>query len=47
MTDYVAYMRVSTAKQGRSGLGKDAQEAAINAFLREEDNLLKPPYVGV
>ncbi|MBD2841511.1 recombinase family protein [Erythrobacter rubeus] len=45
MTDYVAYMRVSTAKQGRSGLGLEAQQAAINGFLREGDKLLSPPYV--
>lgn len=45
MTDYVAYARVSTAKQGRSGLGLEAQQSAINAFLREGDKLLTPVYV--
>ncbi|MBX7482335.1 recombinase family protein [Qipengyuania qiaonensis] len=45
MTDYVAYARVSTAKQGRSGLGLEAQQAAIDAFLREGDKLLTPTYV--
>jgi DNA invertase Pin-like site-specific DNA recombinase len=45
MTDYVAYARVSTARQGRSGLGEAAQRAAINAFLREGDRLLTPVYV--
>lgn len=47
MTSYVAYARVSTAKQGRSGLGLEAQEAAIRAFLRPEDTLLSPTYVEV
>ena len=47
MTDYVAYARVSTAKQGRSGLGLEAQQAAINGFLREGDRLLLPTYVEV
>lgn len=32
MLKLVAYMRVSTAKQGRSGLGLEAQLSAISAF---------------
>jgi DNA invertase Pin-like site-specific DNA recombinase len=30
---FVAYYRVSTAKQGRSGLGREAQEASVKAHL--------------
>ena len=37
---YVAYVRVSTDKQASSGLGREAQQAAINAFLKPDDQLL-------
>jgi DNA invertase Pin-like site-specific DNA recombinase len=32
----IAYIRVSTAKQGRSGLGLEAQEAALAKFAEAE-----------
>ena len=40
MTDYVAYYRVSTEKQGRSGLGLAAQKAKVSSFLSANDQVL-------
>ena len=34
MTKYVAYYRVSTKRQGQSGLGLEAQMSEVNAFIR-------------
>lgn len=47
MPTFVAYARVSTVKQGRSGLGLEAQQEAINAYLKPGDKLLAPTYVEV
>ncbi len=47
MTTYVAYLRVSTDRQGRSGLGLEAQQAAVRAFMQPGDRLIEPPYVEV
>jgi len=47
MTAYVGYARVSTAQQGTSGLGLEAQEVTIRAFLKPEDKLLLPIMVEV
>ncbi|MFO1150690.1 MAG: recombinase family protein [Alsobacter sp.] len=39
MADYVAYLRVSTREQGRSGLGLAAQRSTIEKFLGTEHRL--------
>ena len=35
MADIIAYYRVSTAKQGQSGLGLDGQKAAVEAYAKQ------------
>ena len=41
MKKYIAYYRVSTAKQGQSGLGLQAQQAAVAGFVKKEDTIIK------
>lgn len=40
MTKFISYIRVSTAKQGASGLGLEAQQAAVSAFLKGKGELI-------
>ena len=47
MTSAVAYYRVSTARQGRSGLGIEAQRAAVTRFAEAEGYDLVSEYVEV
>jgi DNA invertase Pin-like site-specific DNA recombinase len=41
MVNYVAYYRVSTEKQGKSGLGLSAQRSKLEAFVSSTDNILQ------
>lgn len=40
MARYVAYFRVSTEKQGKSGLGLAAQHSLIERFLSDDDEVI-------
>ncbi len=46
-TTFVAYRRVSTTKQGESGLGLEAQDAAISRHIEGADGKLLASYVEV
>jgi len=40
MNTFIAYYRVSTDRQGRSGLGLEAQRTAVGAYLRDKYKLV-------
>jgi DNA invertase Pin-like site-specific DNA recombinase len=44
---FVAYLRVSTAKQGAKGLGIEAQRAAVETFAAQEGAPIAAEYVEV
>ena len=41
---YIAYYRVSTAKQGKKGLGISAQKTAVKKFLKEKKREFPPEH---
>jgi DNA invertase Pin-like site-specific DNA recombinase len=47
MQQAVAYYRVSTARQGRSGLGIEAQRASVQRFSEAEGFELTAEFVEV
>src|SRR5687767_13038075 len=47
MTNAVAYFRVSTQRQGRSGLGIDAQRAAVARFGETEGLTLEAEFTDI
>jgi len=44
---FVTYLRVSTARQGESGLGLEAQRATVEAFARQSGGAIVGEYVEV
>ncbi len=44
MDKYISWRRVSTQKQGRSGLGLEAQKDIINYFIEKDNGLLLADY---
>src|SRR5258708_7051463 len=47
MTDIVSYIRVSTAQQGKSGMGLAAQQSALAQFAKTEGQELAQEFVEV
>ena len=47
MTKYIAYYRVSTAKQGQSGLGLEAQQASVADYLSTTNGELLAEFTEV
>ena len=44
---YIAYLRVSTARQGESGLGLDAQRKTVEDFARQHGGVIVAQHVEV
>jgi DNA invertase Pin-like site-specific DNA recombinase len=44
---YIAYLRVSTARQGQSGLGLEAQQTAVNGFVKQHGGAILQTFIEV
>lgn len=47
MQRFVSYIRVSTAKQGASGLGVEAQRAAVEQFVRQQGGVVASEFLEI
>ena len=47
MTDYIVYYRVSTRRQGCSGLGLEAQRGAVERFVASRSGRIRASYTEV
>src|SRR5262249_9997215 len=45
--ELISYVRVSTSRQGRSGLGIEAQRAAIERFAQAEGRVIRREFLEV
>lgn len=45
--NFISYIRVSTERQGKSGLGLEAQKSVVDAFVAQSDGKLIDEYVEV
>ena len=47
MANFIAYYRVSTNKQGESGLGLEAQRSIINSYVAQHGGLVMFEYTDI
>jgi DNA invertase Pin-like site-specific DNA recombinase len=44
---YIAYLRVSTARQGQSGLGLEAQQSAVHGFVKQHGGAILQTFIEI